>query len=339
MHWCRKTSTSQTSRISFALVRKMNTNCPRVAGGQLASKTPGAEVVTGHCSIMAGMAEPAEGFSAVEGAASSFETATLNLESEPALENLTVPISRSLPRSTRTHCAFGSAVASAVFMQVSLSPSTANDVGGSWYLKKVLCLAPHVSLATEAGPHAFTKSHTGGCGIGCSISPSHNNPGVHGLPARPSARDAAAGANCPGHVSGTVVSRRAWHAFEGVAAGSAEFGSRIEACGAVETLVGGALLTRGTAAGTVEASRTFHPCIQGGVGRTVLSDLWSLTGSTAIVCASAGIKVQEGALGAEHGLTMFTQHGSVAVETGIASGRSIHEALVGVVLEYTLVSL
>eukprot|EP00961_Rhodomonas_salina_P062886 844334-Rhodomonas_salina.1 len=106
----------------------MKTNWPLTAASHSASNTPEVAVaVTVHASTTSGKAAPCDGFAGSSGekAASDWETTTLKFEAAPVLKNRTVPIRRSVSRSTRTYCGLESSLASAVLMQVSGSWSTA----------------------------------------------------------------------------------------------------------------------------------------------------------------------------------------------------------------------
>mmetsp|Transcript_27870 Transcript_27870/g.65743 ORF Transcript_27870/g.65743 Transcript_27870/m.65743 type:complete len:271 (+) Transcript_27870:461-1273(+) len=138
----------------------MKTCWPLRAAPHVASKTgPGSAALrTTQAPVTLGNAAPVVGFSALASAAASIDTSTSRSAADTlSLQNRTVPTRRTRPRSTLSHCGLVSVLASAVFMHVpSLSVSTAKEVGGSLYLKKVDWLAAHVAL--RSAPQLCTKS-------------------------------------------------------------------------------------------------------------------------------------------------------------------------------------
>eukprot|EP00961_Rhodomonas_salina_P160575 2161867-Rhodomonas_salina.1 len=192
----------QSSKIAPLVLRVTNTCWPFVAGPHLASKTPLFGSPTVHSSKIVGSTPPNVGFRTSSpllsspGPAPSAATRTTKSEALPELEKRTVPIIRDASRSTLSHCGLGSFAASAVFMQVLSSASTAYETGGSSNLKKVDCLALHVELL-EA-PHACTRSQTAESGSGCDMPPEQIRDGGHLVPASPSATEEAFGANPAG---------------------------------------------------------------------------------------------------------------------------------------------
>eukprot|EP00961_Rhodomonas_salina_P155952 2099990-Rhodomonas_salina.3 len=94
----------------------------------------------------------------------------------------------------RSHCGFGSCLASAVLMQVLLEASRAAAGGGMLNLWKVDCRAGHDSLDARSGPHDCARSQKRGSVTGAATPPAQYSPGGHRLPCTPAGTEAARGA-------------------------------------------------------------------------------------------------------------------------------------------------